>query len=88
MQPIYYYLIIFVMGVLCSLSVMVIFRNFRTTVHKIPNYMSDVHYLQVRDDYSIYSLTAQRSGLEADQTTSNNIRDKKKNFLEGKLNYK
>lgn len=62
MQNIHYYLAIFVMGVLCSLTMMLIIKNFSLTKERrIPNYLSDVHYLQVRDDYSVYSLTSKRA---------------------------
>lgn len=83
MQHIYYYLIIFVMGVLCSLTMMLFIRNFSITERKIPNYTPDVHYLQVRDDYSVYSLTSQRSN--ADRTFGGNA-DRKRSSVEGNEN--
>lgn len=62
MHNIHYYLAIFVMGVLCSLTMMLFMKNFSlTNERRIPNYLSDVHYLQVRDDYSVYSLTSKRA---------------------------
>lgn len=49
------------MGVLCSLTTMLFMRNFSLiNERRIPNYLSDVNYLQVRDDYSVYSLTSKR----------------------------
>lgn len=42
--------------------------------------MSEVHYLQVRDDYSIYSLTSDRLKDDAEHRKSN----KHRNSVEGK----
>lgn len=79
MQQIYFYSIVFVMGVMCSITMMMFFTHFSPNARKIPNYMSDVHYLQVRDDYSIYSLTS--DGLKAD--FKNDKVAKKRNSVEG-----
>lgn len=53
MQPIYFYFITFGTGVLCSLLVTYFAVKFSPIERK--NYLSEEHYLQVRDDYSIYS---------------------------------
>lgn len=58
---------------------MMFLTHFSLNTRKIPNYMSDVHYLQVRDDYSIYSLTS--DGLKADSI--NDKVAKKRNSVEG-----
>lgn len=77
MQQIYFYSIIFVMGVVSSISIMLFFTRFSPGSRKIPNYLSDVHYLQVRDDYSLYSITSEQIKEAADQ------RGKKRNSVEG-----
>lgn len=47
----------------------------------MPNYLSDMHYLQVRDDYSVYSLASEQI---KDVTDSQNHKmDKKRNSVEG-----
>lgn len=84
MQQMYFYSIIFVLGVICSITMMMFFTHYSPNTRKIPNYMSDMHYLQVRDDYSIYSLTSDR--LKAD--FKHDRVAKKRNSVEGisKLN--
>lgn len=53
MHPMYFYVIIFAAGVVCSMLMTYIAIKFVPNERK--NYMSEEHYLQVRDDYSIYS---------------------------------
>lgn len=79
MQQIYFYSVIFVMGVLCSITIMLILTHFSPNSRKIHNYLSDVHYLQVRDDYSIYSVSTDGGvDLQHEKFT------KKRNSVEGK----
>lgn len=81
MQNIYYNWAIFVMGVLCSLTMMLFIKHFSlTNERRIPNYLSDVHYLQVRDDYSVYSLTSKRAN-ENDEPHGKP--DRTRNSIEG-----
>lgn len=56
MQHIYYYVGIFATGVVCSILMMNFAANIFPNERKIRNFLSDEHYLQVRDDYSIFSL--------------------------------
>lgn len=63
---------------------MMFLTNFSPNTHKIPNYLSDEHYLQVRDDYSIYSLTSDRLKSDSKQ----NKFGKKRNSVEGKYKRK
>lgn len=81
MQQVYFYSVIFVMGVVFSLTMMLFLTHFSPAARKIPNYLSDVHYLQVRDDYSIYSLTSDR--LKGLNDRSNDKIGKKRNSVEG-----
>lgn len=60
MQQIYFYSVVFVMGVMCSITIMMFFTHFSSNTRKMPNYLSDMHYLQVRDDYSVYSLASEQ----------------------------
>lgn len=53
MQPIYFYFIIFGTGVLCAL--LTTYFVVKIVPNERKNYLSEEHYLQVRDDYSIYS---------------------------------
>lgn len=69
------------MGVICSITIMMFLTNFSSNPRKIPNYLSDVHYLQVRDDYSIYSVTAERLKGLADHR--NDKMGKKRGSFEG-----
>lgn len=69
------------MGVLCSIAIMMFLTNFSSNPRKIPNYLSDVHYLQVRDDYSIYSVTSERLKVIADH--QNDKMGRKRNNIEG-----
>lgn len=81
MQQVYFYSVIFVMGVVCSITMMLLLTHFSPTARKIPNYLSDGRYLQVRDDYSIYSLTSDRLKVLADYP--NDKYNKKRNSVEG-----
>lgn len=65
------------MGVASSITIMLLFTRFSPGLRKVPNYLSDVHYLQVRDDYSLYSITSEQIKEAADQ------RGKKRNSVEG-----
>lgn len=80
MQPIHFYLCIFGMGVVCSIAIMLFVTTFTTNARKVPNYLSDVHYLQVRDDYSIYSLASDGMKGVADDKYG-----KKRNSVEGMI---
>lgn len=66
------------MGVVSSITIMIFFTRFSPGSRKIPNYLSDVHYLQVRDDYSLYSITSDQIKEAADQRGN-----KKRNSVEG-----
>lgn len=80
MQQIYFYSIIFVMGVMCSITIMLILTHFSPNPrNKLPNYLSDVHYLQVRDDYSLYSLSSDGAAAY-----DHHHENKKRNSVEGK----
>lgn len=81
MQQIYFYSVIFGMGVVCSITIMMFLTNFTSNPRKMPNYLSDVHYLQVRDDYSIYSITSDR--LKGATDHQNGKTGKKRNSIEG-----
>lgn len=85
MQQIYFYSVIFGMGVVCSITIMMFLTNFTSNPRKIPNYLSDVHYLQVRDDYSIYSITSDR--LKGATDHQNGKTGKKRNSIEGNFFY-
>lgn len=68
------------MGVISSITFMLFLTRYSPSPRKIPNYLSDVHYLQVRDDYSLYSVTSEQ--LKA-ATDTQNKRDKRRNSVEG-----
>lgn len=60
MPPIYFYVIVFITGVLSS-ALMMLFvaycyapSSITMRERKLKNYMSEEHYLQVRDDYQIF----------------------------------
>lgn len=81
MQQIYFYSVIFVMGVISSVTIMLIVTKFSPTTRKLPNYLSDVHYLQVRDDYSLYSVGSDQ--LKNVASNQRDERSKKRNSVEG-----
>lgn len=82
MQQIYFYSVIFVMGVMCSITIMMFFTHFSSSnTRKVPNYLSDMHYLQVRDDYSIYSLASEQ--LKDITDSQSHKMGKKRNSVEG-----
>lgn len=68
------------MGVISSITIMLFFTHYSSSTRKIPNYLSDVHYLQVRDDYSLYSVSSQQLKDSADQ---HDKRGRKRNSVEG-----
>lgn len=74
------------MGVVCSVTIMMCLTNFSSKPRKMPNYLSDVHYLQVRDDYSIYSVTEDRIKGATDHR--NDKMGKKRNSVEGGFLFK
>lgn len=82
MQQIYFYSVIFVMGVMCSITMMLFFTHFASNTRKIPNYLSDMHYLQVRDDYSVYSLASEH--LKDVTDSQGHKMGKKRGSVEGK----
>lgn len=59
---------------------MLFLTRYSSNSRKIPNYLSDVHYLQVRDDYSLYSVTSEQF---KDPTDPYDRRGKKRNSVEG-----
>lgn len=67
MQQIYFYSLMFVMGVISSVTIMLLLIQFLPIARNTPNYLSNVHYLQVRDDFSLYSLSSDRFKNTADQ---------------------
>lgn len=77
------YTVVFVMGVVCSITVMLLLTRFPSTTRKVPNYLSDVHYLQVRDDYSLYSLSSDDSKEAA--IHRHDKMGRKRNSVEGKI---
>lgn len=82
MQQIYFYSVIFVMGVVCSITMMLFFTQISWNTRKIPNYLSDMHYLQVRDDYSVYSLASEQPKDVTDSQGGHKM-GKKRNSVEG-----
>lgn len=58
MRNIYFYIVIFVMGVLSSLLITFFAIRILPQQRKIQNFLSENHYLQVRDDYSVYMPTS------------------------------
>lgn len=82
MQSIYFYLITFCTGVLCSLLVTYFAIKFVPNERK--NYLSEEHYLQVRDDYSIYSPSTNNLIEEHLEQSARAKKLQKKNKDEGK----
>lgn len=61
MPPIYFYVIVFVTGVVSSALMMLFVAHYyipstliRRGERKLSHYMSEEHYLQVRDDFHIF----------------------------------
>lgn len=59
MPPIYFYVIVFVTGVVSSALMMLFVAYYYIPSslireRKLSNYMSEEHYLQVRDDYHLF----------------------------------
>lgn len=81
MQPIYFYFITFGTGVLCSLLVTYFAVKFNPIERK--NYLSEEHYLQVRDDYSIYSPSANQLIEEHLEQSDRTKKQQRKNKDEG-----
>lgn len=60
-----FYLLVFITGVLCSILAMLFMVYYMpdslSRKRKHVNYLSDEHFLQVRDDYSIYYPSSEDS---------------------------
>lgn len=83
-----HYTVVFVLGVLCSITVMLLLTYFPTRTRRMPNYLSDVHYLQVRDDYSLYSVTTDSQNFKDATIHAKEKMDRKRNSIEGKITIK
>lgn len=86
MRRVYLYLLIFAMGVLNSLVITYFVVKYSPSNRQRRNYLSDEHFLQVRDE-SVYSLVSGRS--KNGKTPQRKI-DKDRSSIEGKcpLDYK
>lgn len=80
MQHIYCYLIIFGAGVLCSLLTTYFAIKFVPNERK--NYLSEEHYLQVRDDYSLTTNNLIEDHLDQSERTN---KLQRKNRDEGEI---
>lgn len=79
MKSIYFYFIIFGAGVVCAL--LATYLTVKFTPNQRRNYLSEDHYLQVRDDYSVY--TTKKNNLFDEQQSDRMRRAEKKNKEEG-----
>lgn len=79
MRRVYLYLLIFAMGVLNSLVITYFVVKFMPNVRQRRNYLSDEHFLQVRDE-SVYSLV---SGRVKNAKVPQRQVDKDRSSLEG-----
>lgn len=86
MKHIYYYFIIFALGVISSLAMMYFIINYIPNERKKSNFMSDEHYLQVRDDYSIFSLTPSNLDDDGERQLRKNPKRNGRSDLEGNFN--
>lgn len=81
MRPIYFYFIIFGAGVVCSMLITYFAVNFVPNGRK--SFISEERYLQVRDDYSIYSLSTNDLIEDHMEQTDQSRKLQKKNKHEG-----
>lgn len=90
MPPIYFYVIVFITGVLSSALMMLFVAYYyvpTANVHepRLKNYMSEEHYLQVRDDYPIFDPKLLDLSLEDHLDFTIQSKRKSSNNEEGKL---
>lgn len=85
MRPIYFYFIIFGTGVLCSMLISYFAVKFVPKERK--SFISEEHYLQVRDDYSIYSLSTNDLIEDHLEQTDRARKLQKKNKHEGEASF-